>query len=102
MAEGRQRDLPTSGPDICSKMCLFAPEAITVLLLTYFQPIGALFLRLKVHTPEIYILVTYFDSYYLKFLICPGLIILLLSELFRPIKSGLSKEFLHIPPFQEG
>lgn len=96
------RDLPTSGPDICSKMCLFAPEAIIDLHLTYFQPVGALFLRLKIHTPEIYILLTYFGSYYLKFLICPGLIILLLSELFRLIKSCLSKEFLHIPSFQEG
>lgn len=78
MAEGRQRDLPAPGPDICSKMCLFAPEAITDWLLAYFQPVGALFLRLRVHVPEIYILLTYFDSYYLKFLICPGLIMLLL------------------------
>lgn len=59
-------------------------------------------MRLRIHTPEIYILLPYFDSY-LKFLICPGLIILLISlSSSGPSKSCLSKEFLHIPSFLVG
>lgn len=57
-------------------VCLLQKPSLACFSLT---PVGAHFLMLRIHTPEIHILLAYFDSYYLKFLIYPGLIILLIS-----------------------